>query len=112
MTYLDLSDNVLTGTLPSNVGSLTNLNTLLLFQNQLTGPFPASITGLQSLQYVHGHEQARLPRWRLTCAGDVRGAPRLFMMYINPLATTVPSTFGALTSMWCCYHTRGCIGFS
>jgi len=41
--YLDLSYNSLSGPLPSEVGSLRNLNSLVLSGNQLSGQIPESI---------------------------------------------------------------------
>jgi len=40
---LDLLDNELTGSIPSEIGNLTNLTWLYLYNNQLTGEIPESI---------------------------------------------------------------------
>lgn len=42
--------NQLTGPIPTEFGSLTNLTELLLFSNQLTGAIPAELGNLTSLR--------------------------------------------------------------
>jgi len=43
LTYLYLNNNQLTGEIPSEIGNLTNLERLILFDNQLTGIIPDEI---------------------------------------------------------------------
>ena len=43
---LDLSNNQLTGSIPPEIGNLTNLEYLYLYNNQLTGVIPESICDL------------------------------------------------------------------
>ena len=50
VTHLDLSDNRLTGHLPSQLGNLVNLEGLDLSSNQLTGIIPPSFTNLVALK--------------------------------------------------------------
>jgi len=50
LTYLDLSHNQLSGTLHSNLGKLTGLQILKLVNNQLSGSLPSSIGSLIGLQ--------------------------------------------------------------
>jgi Leucine-rich repeat (LRR) protein len=58
LTSLNLSDNSLTGSIPSEVGNLTNLTLLNLGFNQLTGVIPESICELTNLT------------WYITSFGD------------------------------------------
>ena len=45
-TVLNLGGNELTGSIPSEIGNLTNLTRLILSGNQLTGEIPESICDL------------------------------------------------------------------
>ena len=49
LTYLVLVGNQLTGEIPSEIGNLTNLTSLQLFGNQLTGSIPPEIGNLTNL---------------------------------------------------------------
>ena len=46
LTFLDLGENQLRGSIPSEIGNLTNLTSLGLDENQLTGEIPESICNL------------------------------------------------------------------
>ena len=50
---LYLSGNELTGSIPSEIGNLTNLIYLVLSSNQLTGSIPPEIGNLDSLTYLN-----------------------------------------------------------
>ena len=52
-TSLNLSDNQLTGSIPSEIGNLTNLTMLYLYSNQLTGEIPPEIGNLTNLTYLN-----------------------------------------------------------
>ena len=47
-----MSDNTLTGTIPSTVGQLPKLVYLYLHVNQLTGTIPSTVGQLSSLKYL------------------------------------------------------------
>jgi len=49
---LDLSESGLTGSIPPEIGNLTNLNSLNLGENQLTGSIPPEIGNLTNLTYL------------------------------------------------------------
>ena len=56
MTNLErlyLSDNQLTGVIPSEIGNLTNLERILFFNNQLTGEIPLQIENLTNLEDLY-----------------------------------------------------------
>ena len=50
--FLELYGYNLTGSIPSEIGNLTNLTSLLLFNNQLTGSIPSEIGNLTNLNYL------------------------------------------------------------
>ena len=52
VTRLDLSFNRLTGSIPAELGSLSNLEWLDLYNNQLTGSIPAELGNLSNLTYL------------------------------------------------------------
>ena len=52
VTDLSLYDNQLTGSIPAELGNLTNLELLSLFNNQLTGAIPAELGGLTNLEVL------------------------------------------------------------
>jgi len=49
----DLSSNQLSGTIPSTIGSLTNLQELYFPTNQLSGTIPSSIISLTNLYSLY-----------------------------------------------------------
>ena len=51
-TELNLDDNLLTGSIPDQIGDLVNLNQLFLRNNQLTGEIPTTIGNLSNLEYL------------------------------------------------------------
>jgi len=52
---LDLDDNSLTGSIPSELGLLNNLGSLYLYLNSLTGSIPSELGLLTNLEYLILH---------------------------------------------------------
>lgn len=52
VTELDLDNNLLTGSLPAEIGDLTELIDLALFSNNISGVLPGQIGNLHNLKYI------------------------------------------------------------
>ena len=78
---LDLSDNLLSGSIPFSIGSLTKLDQLKLNDNDLTGTVPSSFTAL-----VAADVDCRLDYLQLDCAAVTTG------LCYSPLCTTTTTT--------------------
>jgi Leucine-rich repeat (LRR) protein len=63
VTELQLDSNQLVGSLPFDIGNLTQLKSLYLDKNQLSGPLPAQIGSLAKLQVARfgGNQFSRVP---------------------------------------------------
>ena len=73
VTKLDLTDNKLTGTIPSELSNLASLERLNLFNNELTGTIPSELGNLASLERLN--------------------------LFDNQLTGTIPSELGNLSSL-------------
>ncbi len=61
LTELRLNNNQLTGTIPAAVWTLTRLTTLWLHNNQLSGEIPAAVGNLTALTELRLHNNMRYP---------------------------------------------------
>jgi hypothetical protein len=59
LDYLSLQQNELTGYIPRTLGQLSKLEALFISQNQLTGPIPQELGDLSNLQFI-GVQQNQL----------------------------------------------------
>jgi Leucine-rich repeat (LRR) protein/ABC-type glycerol-3-phosphate transport system substrate-binding protein len=73
LTELDLNGNQLSGSIPPELDSLTNLTVLNLGNNQLTGSIPTQLGNLTQLEYLY--------------------------LYGNQLTGSIPSELGSLTQL-------------
>ena len=53
VTGLNLSSNQLSGTIPTAIGDLANLESIQLAFNQLSGSIPATLGNLANLETIH-----------------------------------------------------------
>ena len=53
LEYLDLTENQLSGSIPSSLGNLSNLEFLHISANQLSGSIPSSLGNLSNLEFLH-----------------------------------------------------------
>jgi hypothetical protein len=94
---LNLDWNQLTGSIPSEIGNLTNLTYLSLKGNQLSGSIPPYIGNLTNLTYLN------LQSNQLTGSippeiGNLTNLT-ILSLYSNQLTGTIPSEIGNLTNL-------------
>ena len=97
VTGLSLFHNDLNGTLPSELGTLTNLQYLLLSRNQLTGEIPTelgSLTNLQDLRLFYNQLTGEIPT-ELGTLSNLQG----LLLYGNQLTGEIPAELGTLTNL-------------
>ena len=97
LTSLWLQDNRLTGAIPPQLGSLTKLQSLLLGSNELTGSIPGELGSLSELRSLW------LPANRLTGAippqlGSLTKL-RSLQLGSNRLTGNIPAEMGSLTNL-------------
>ena len=123
--YLELSDNALSGSIPSELGGLDDLATLKVARNNLTGSIPeslGSLTSLKTLDLAHNSLTGNIPDsfvdllaleniWlnnnELTGSlPDMMGfLPNLrgIYMQMNQIGGTLPGEFGNLSNLQALY---------
>ncbi|PWA80122.1 protein kinase-like domain-containing protein [Artemisia annua] len=92
LTFLDLGDNQLFGSLPSSVGSLVGLTTLYLGDNRFKGKIPSTIGKLKKLQYLSldsNQFSGPIP----DAIGNLSLLTELYL-YFNKLEGHIPSSLG------------------
>ena len=97
LTYLNLGSNSLTGTIPSELGNLTKLTQILLFSNSLTGGIPAelgNLANLTSLNLSNNSLSGSIP----SELGNLTNLSNL-NLYSNSLSGSIPSELGNLTKL-------------
>ena len=95
---LDLGDNDLTGSIPAELGGLTNLDMLILSYNELSGSIPAELGDLANLRGLH------LTDNKLTGSipaelGDLAANLRMLALSYNELSGSIPAELGNLANL-------------
>ena len=97
VTKLDLTENGLTGPVPAQLGSLTSLEMLRLSENQLTGTIPAELGRLSNLTHLSLRENeltGPVPPWLGSMANLV-----VLSLNRNQLEGPIPAELGRLASL-------------
>lgn len=99
--YIHLSYNNLVGSIPEEIGNLTELYTLDLSGNTLTGEIPSSIGNMHILGYLYlsnNQLTGSIPQ-EIGNLSDLRAC----YIYENQLMGNIPSEFGNLINLEYCY---------
>ncbi len=94
---LDLSENELNGTIPSELGSLTNLEELNLSQNQLSGTIPLELGSLNNLTTLSLFDN-RLSGGIPSELGNLSNL-ELLALFENNLRGTIPTELAELDNL-------------
>ncbi|XP_047059262.1 receptor kinase-like protein Xa21 [Lolium rigidum] len=95
--YLDLSYNSFTGSLPNEVGSLANLNQLILSGNQLSGKIPDSIQNCVVLEWLlldNNSFGGSIPR----SLKNIKGLSKLNLT-MNKFSGNIPDALGSIGNL-------------
>ena len=101
LVFLVLNDNALTGSIPEGLGNLSRLRGLFLYQNQLTGSIPGSFGNLAALESLWLQENG-LTGSTPSELGDLAGLVQLDLRS-NSLSGSIPRELGNLSrlqSLW------------
>ena len=94
---LSISNNALTGTIPSELGNLTNLTGLYLNNNSLSGTIPVelgNLTNLIDLRLYYNSLSGSIP----VELGNLTNLNTLYLMH-NSFSGSIPTSFGNLTKL-------------
>jgi hypothetical protein len=94
LVNLYLDSNQLTGAIPSEVGSLSQLADFSLFNNQLTGTIPSEIGSMSQLVVLYLH----LNQFSQTIPSEIGSLSQLGALYLHncQLTGAIPSELGSL----------------
>ena len=97
VTEVTLIDNNLQGTLPAQLGNLSNLTLLALHSNQLSGPIPAQLGNLSNLKVLvlaRNQLSGPIP----SQLGNLSNLTHL-ILHINQLSGPIPAQLGNLSNL-------------
>lgn len=97
VTEIELSGNNLAGTLPAEMGSLSNLTFLNLGSNQITGSIPHGIGNLENLIYLYLNENELTDSIPVEI-GQLSNLERIHLGY-NELTGSIPDEIGNLSNL-------------
>ena len=95
VTQLSLFSNSLTGTIPSELGNLINLEWLSLYNNSLSGTIPSELGSLTNLNNLYLHNNSLSG----TIPGELGNLTNLDLVVLNnnSLSGSIPTELGGLT---------------
>ncbi len=97
LKYLALNNNSLSGSIPAELGDLTNLRELYLRENNLTGSIPAALGDLTNLEWLSLYNNG-LTGSIPAKLGDLTSLEVLYLQS-NSLSGSIPAELGNLDSL-------------
>ena len=97
VTKLYLQENVLSGQIPTELGSLSNLENLVLWGNELTGTIPTKLGSLANLELLSVSDN-QLTGTIPTELGSLANLEELYL-WGNELTGTIPAELGSLANL-------------
>ncbi|OIV98598.1 hypothetical protein TanjilG_23037 [Lupinus angustifolius] len=97
MNVFDFSSNFLSGRIPPTLGNLSNLRELYLYNNTLSGPIPSEIgliSSMQDLDFSDNFLFGRIP----ATLGNLSNLQNLYI-YNSTLSSSIPDEVGKLYSL-------------
>ncbi len=98
ISYITLSSNNLVGTIPSEIGNLTNLSNLDLSQNQLSGSIPIEIYNLINLTELNLSLNYQINDSISADIGNLTNLRYLYL-HVNQLIGSIPTEIGNLGNL-------------
>ena len=97
LTVLELRVNQLSGPIPSELGGLYNLERLYLDQNELSGTIPPELGGLYNLELLYLYSN----RLSGTIPPELENLSKLTDLYLgfNQLSGSIPPELGSLSNL-------------
>lgn len=94
LVYLDLSENQITGTIPSSIGKILSLEYLDLSDNKLQGSLPVELGNLQHLEMLFLNDNELIGKIPLAMS-HAQNLEQLFL-FGNAFSGTIPAALGDL----------------
>ncbi len=97
LKYLALNNNSLSGSIPAELGDLTNLRELYLRENNLTGSIPAALGDLTNLEWLSLYNNGLTG----SIPAELGKLTSLEVLYLqsNSLSGSIPAELGDLTNL-------------
>ncbi|CAJ1949800.1 unnamed protein product [Sphenostylis stenocarpa] len=83
------------GSIPIQLGNLTQLQTLFLYDNSLTGSIPSTLGQMKNLRYLFLYSNELDGNWKANNSNNIDS----LILYSNELEGNIPTELGNLTKL-------------